>query len=172
MKGEGKIGMKSIPFVLWILSAWFLPFSLNGSMLFQSVPDALSAPTPSLVATEEEVRAFFAQYVERYNRMDLEGFLKLFSLKAKQNQQDGFPEIRMIYSDYFNQKTSLQTSIEEMKIEIYQNAAEVKARYVVTQVLKSGGEKRVLKGSGLWVLIKENGGLKILSIDYRNEKTP
>jgi hypothetical protein len=59
-----------------------------------------------------------------------------------------------------------------MKIEIYQNAAEVKARYSVNQVLKKGEEKRVLKGSGRWVLIKENGLLKILSIDYKHEKTP
>jgi len=59
-----------------------------------------------------------------------------------------------------------------MKIGIYPNAAEVKARYSVNQVLKEGGEKRVLKGSGRWVLIKEDGWLKILSIDYKYEKTP
>jgi len=59
-----------------------------------------------------------------------------------------------------------------MKIEIYQNAAEVKARYVIAQVLKKGGEKKVLKGSGRWVLIKEGGALKILSINYKHEKTP
>jgi hypothetical protein len=67
---------------------------------------------------------------------------------------------------------SLQNSIEDMKVEIYQNAAEVKARYSVSQVLKKGGEKRVLKGSARWVLIKEGGRLKILSIDYKHDKTP
>ncbi len=169
---RGEIGMKSLVFVLWILSAWLFPFSLDDSILFRSVPDALSASTPSLMATEQEVRGFFAQYVERYNGMDLDGFLRLFSLKAKQNQLDGFSEIRMLYSDFFNQGTSLQSSIEEMNIEIYQNAAEVKARYVITQVLKKGGEKRILKGSGRWVLIKENGMLKILSVDYKHDKTP
>jgi len=164
--------MKSIVFVLCILCAWLFPFSLSDSILFRSVPDALSASSPTLVATEQEVRGFFDQYVERYNRMDLDGFLKLFSLKAKQNQKDGLPEIKIVYSDFFNQGTSLQNSMEEMKIEIYQNAAEVRARYSVNQVLKKGGEKRVLKGSGRWVLIKEDGMLKILSFDYRNERTP
>jgi hypothetical protein len=43
---------------------------------------------------------------------------------------------------------------------------------VVAQELKKGGEKRVLKGSARWVLIKEGGLLKILSIDYKHEKTP
>jgi hypothetical protein len=168
---SGEIGMKSIVFVLWILSAGFFSFSLNESVLFPSVPEALSASTPSLITTEQEVREFFDQYVQRYNRMDLDGFLKLFSSRAKQNQQDGPSEIRTIYSDFFNRTTSLQSSMEEMKIEIYQNAAEVRARYVVTQVLKKDGEKRILKGSGRWVLIKENGTLKILSIDYRHDRT-
>jgi len=164
--------MKSIVFVLWILTALLLPLSLNHSIPFRSVPDALSASKPSLMATEQEVKGFFDQYVERYNKMDIDGFLWLFSLKAKQNQWDGLPEIRIIYSDFFKQMSSLQNSIEDMKIEIYQNAAEVKARYVVTQVLKKEGEKRVLKGSGRWVLIKEGGALKILSINYKHEKTP
>jgi hypothetical protein len=104
--------------------------------------------------------------------MDADGFLWLFSLKAKQNQRDGLPEIRAIYSNFFRQTLSLQNSIEDMKIEIYQNAVEVKARYSVNQVLKIGGEKKVWKGSGRWVLIRENGLLKILSIDYKHEKTP
>ena len=136
--------MKSILFVLCILIAWLLPLALNDSIPFRSVPDALSASNPSppgLVATEQEVRGFFNQYTERYNKMDIDGFLWLFSLKAKQNQWDGLPEIRIMYSDYFKQMSSLQNSVEDMKIEIYQNAAEVKARYSVNQVLKKGGKK-------------------------------
>jgi hypothetical protein len=167
--------MKSILFVLCILTAWLLPFGLHDAIPFRSVPEALSAATPSLpplMATEQEVREFFNQYIERYNQRDTDGFLWLFSLKAKQNQQDGLPEIRKVYSDFFSQMLSLQNSLEGMKIEIYQNAAEVKARYVVAQELKKGGEKRVLKGSARWVLIKEGGLLKILSIDYKHEKTP
>jgi hypothetical protein len=164
--------MKSIVFVLWILIALLLPLSLHHSISFRSIPDALSASKPSLMATEQEVRGFFDQYTERYNKMDIDGFLWLFSLKAKQNQRDGLPEIKIIYSDYFKQMSSLQNSVEDMKIEIYQNAAEVKARYSVNQVLKKGGEKKVLKGSARWVLVKENGMLKILSIDYKHEKTP
>jgi hypothetical protein len=164
--------MKSTVFVLWTLTALLVPLSLHHSIPFRSVAVALSASKPSLVATEQEVRGFFDQYVDRYNKMDADGFLWLFSLKAKQNQRDGLPEIRAIYSNFFRQTLSLQNSIEDMKIEIYQNAVEVKARYSVNQVLKIGGEKKVWKGSGRWVLIRENGLLKILSIDYKHEKTP
>jgi ketosteroid isomerase-like protein len=167
--------MKSILFILCILAAGLLPLRLHDSIPFRSVPEAHSAakpPSSPLMTTEQEVRGFFIQYIERYNKKDTDGFLGLFSLKAKQNQQDGLPEIRKIYSDYFSQMLSLQNSVEDMKIEIYQNAAEVKARYAIAQELKKGGEKRVLKGSARWVLIKEGGMLKILSFDYRHDRTP
>ena len=167
--------MKSVVFVLLSLIAGLGSLSLYDGAPFRSIPHALAAPNrslPALIATEQEVRGFFDQYTERYNKMDVEGFLWLFSPKAKQNQRDGLPEIRILYSDYFKQMISLQNSVENMKIEIYQNVAEVKARYSVNQVLKKGGEKKVLKGSGRWVLVKENGMLKILSIDYKHDKTP
>ncbi len=169
--------MKSFFLVLWILAAWVLISSLPEDASSRLAPGALAAlaaakvSPPTLIATEQEIRGFFDQYVGRYNKMDVDGFLSLFSSKAKQNQQDGISEIRVLYSDYFGQMASVRNSIEDMKIEIYQNAAEVKARFTVNQVLKKGGEKKVLKGSVRWVLTKEDGMLKILSIGYKLEKT-
>jgi ketosteroid isomerase-like protein len=139
------------------------------------VVQKLSAATPalpSLIATEEEVRRFFDQYVERYSERDLDGFLLFFSLKTIQNQQDGLPEIKKLYADVFNRSQKLQISIEDMKIEIYQNAVDVKARYAVNQVLKETGGKKVWKGDIHWVLVKEEGTLKITSIDFRHSVPP
>jgi len=141
----------------------------------QMVVPNLSAANPSLpplVATEQEVRGFFDQYIERYNKRELEEFLMLFSLRVKQNQRDGLPEIRMIYTTLFNRSKSLQLSVEDMKIEIYQNAVEVRARYTVNQVLKEGGEKKVWKGDARWILTKEEEKLQILSIDYQYSIPP
>ncbi len=132
----------------------------------------LSRPLLPLIAAQEEVNEFFKKYKERYEKKDIDGFLWLFSLKAAQNQQGGLPEIREIYSDFFGRSQSLKNSIEDMKIEIYQNAVEVKARYVIDQVLKEGGESKVLRGSIRWVLIKEEGTLKILSLDFRHQENP
>jgi hypothetical protein len=50
---------------------------------------------PSPVPQEEEVRRFFFDYVNRYNQMDLSGFLSLFLSKALQNQKDGFEGSRI-----------------------------------------------------------------------------
>jgi hypothetical protein len=167
--------MKTNILILSTLIALLSPLLVGGFIPFQPVAHALSAsdpPVPLLIAKEQEVREFFDKYVERYNKMDIEGFLSLFSLKARQNQMDKLPEMRMIYADLFNRSRSLQISVQDMKIEIYQNAVETKARYSVSQVSKEGGEKRIWKGDVRWVLAKEEGKLAILSIDYRYSMPP
>jgi len=127
------------------------------------------ASTP-LIATEGEVKQFLANYVDRYTQKDLDGFLSLFSSKAVQNRKDGLERIRTIYANYFNESQEIQYQMEDRKIEIYQNGVEVKARYEINQILRQGGEKKVWKGNLRLVLVKENGALKILSLDYQPQK--
>jgi ketosteroid isomerase-like protein len=127
---------------------------------------------PSLIATEEEVRQFINNYIARYTQKDIHGFLSFFSSKAIQNQKDGLEGIRKIYTDFFNMSQELRYRIEEMKIEIYQNAVQVKARYEVNQILKKGEERKVWRGNIRWVLEREEGALKIISLDYQHEKSP
>jgi len=124
---------------------------------------------PSPLATEDEVKKIFNDFIECYNRMDIEGFLSLFSPKAIQNQKDRLEGIRKIYTDFFNQGEKVRYRMQDMKIEIYQNAVEVKARYEIVQILKTGGGGLVWKGTVQWVLGKENGSLKILSLDYQHQ---
>ena len=127
---------------------------------------------PLLIATEEEVKQFLVNYVDRYTQKDLDGFLSLFSSRAVQNHRDGLERIRAIYANYFNQSQEIQYQMKDTKIEIYQNGVEVKARYEVNQILKKGGEKKVWKGNIRLVLVKEDGALKILSLDYQHQKSP
>jgi hypothetical protein len=133
---------------------------------------SLVAKLPSPIATEEEVKKLFNHYVERYNKKDIHGFLSLFSPRAIQNQKDGLEEIRRIYENFFYQSLELRYSVEDMKVEIYQNAVEVKARYEVDQILRIDGEKKIWKGRIQWMLVKEDGALKIISINYRHDGTP
>jgi hypothetical protein len=166
-----EIGMKT---VIRTMFAVFLLLVGTQVPSQKVVPNLCAAnpSLPSLVATEQEVRGFFAQYIDRYNKRDIEEFLSLFSLRAKQNQRDGLPEIRMIYTILFNRSRSLQLSVEDMKIEIYENAVEIKGRYSVNQVLKEGGGKKVWKGDARWVLAREEEKLEILSIDYEYSVPP
>ncbi|NWG04653.1 MAG: hypothetical protein HXY44_17510 [Syntrophaceae bacterium] len=155
----------------WTFLALILFWSVQTVMFTQLV---LASPPsfPPLIATEDEVKDFFDQYIERYNRKDIDGFLWLFSLKAIQNEKDNIPEIRQIYNDFFNKSQRLGYHLIDPKIEIYQNAVEVKARFRVQQRLVKGGKEIIHQGRIRWVLIRENGALKILSLDYRLQAPP
>ena len=166
-----EIGMKTVIRTMLVVFLLLVGTQIPSQMV---VPN-LSAQNPSLpplIAREQEVRRFFAQYIERYNNRELEEFLLFFSLKARQNQRDTMPEIRMIYTSLFNRSKSLQLSVEDMRIEIYQNAVEVKAQFLVNQVLKEGAEKKVWRGDARWILGREEERLQILSVDYEYSIPP
>ena len=133
---------------------------------------SLVSKFPPPMATEEEVGKFFDVYIDRYNKKDIQGFLSLFSPKAVQNQKDGLDGIRRIYENFFYQSLELRYSVEEMRVEIYQNAVEVKARYEVAQISRVDGGRKTWKGRIQWMLIREDEALKIISINYRHESSP
>jgi curved DNA-binding protein CbpA len=126
----------------------------------------------SPLAKEEEVKQFFSTYVDRYNRRDVGGFLSLFSSRAIQNQTDRSEAIRNFYATFFNQSQDLRYRLEGMKVDISPYRVVVKARFRVDQKLKEDGEEKVWKGKVRWALVKEEGRLKISSLDYQNEKSP
>jgi len=126
----------------------------------------------SLIATEEEVKRFFANYIERYNHRDIHGFLSLFSANIIQNQKDRLEGIRRIYDNFFSQSRTLQYHLDDLKMEIYQNTVEAYARYQIDQTLENEGEKKIWQGHIQWILVKEEGGLKIASLNYQHEKSP
>jgi len=125
-----------------------------------------------LIATEEEVRRFFTNYTEKYTQKDLDSFISLFSSRAVQNRKDGLEGIRKIYGNFLNQSQEIKYHMENISIEIYQNGIEVKARYELVQMMKKSGDKRIWRGDIRWSLIKDDGALKILSLDYQHQKSP
>ena len=133
---------------------------------------SLVAKLPASIATEEEIKKLFNHYVDRYNRKDVQGFLSLFSSKVIQNQKDELEEIRRIYENFFHQSQELRYSVEDMKVEIYQNAVEVKARYEVDQILRIDGGRKIWRGRIQWMLVKDDGTLKIISLNYRHDAVP
>jgi ketosteroid isomerase-like protein len=168
--------IKGVLFFLFFMTIILLFLSAQASDPSRITGTGADARNPikvkPLIAKEEEVRQFFANFIDRYTRKDIDAFLSFFSSKAVHNQKDGFEEIRKIYANFFNQSRGLQYHIEDAKIEIYENAVEVKARYELDQVLKKGGKKKVWRGHIRWVLDKEDGALKILSLDYQQTDLP
>jgi ketosteroid isomerase-like protein len=121
------------------------------------------------IAREEEVKKFFANYVGRYNRKDLIGFMSFFSNRAIQNRKDGLEGIKKIYFTFFNQSLELKYRLSDLKIEIYQNVVNVNAQYELDQ-LSRNGRRNAFRGSIQWVLAREGEGLKIVSLDYQQTK--
>ena len=149
----------------------FFPF-LMGQIQSQIIAPQLlvsNVSPPPLIAKEEEVNQFFDNYAVFYKKKDVDGFLSLFSSKAVQNHKDGIAEIGRIYTDFFNQSDELRYHMKG-KMEIYQNAVEVKARYEIDQLNKRG-QRKVWRGSINWVLTREEGVLKIISVDYQPDKS-
>jgi len=145
-----------------------VPERVNAETRKAANPKVAVAPPSRPHPPEEEVKQFFARYIDRYVRKDIEGFLSFFSSKAIQNRKDGMEGIRKTYTNFFNQSRELQYRLEELSIEDYQNGLEVKAGYEVNQTLKKGGERKVWKGQGRWFLAKEEGRFKIISLDYQH----
>ncbi|MEI9478414.1 MAG: DnaJ domain-containing protein [Deltaproteobacteria bacterium] len=144
----------------------FYPPSALGALIKPEAQTNQYKPGP-FIAEETEIRQFLVDYRDRYIQRDTANFLQMFSLNAVQNQKQKMDDIRRIYENFFNQSKDLQYLIEDVSIEIYQNAVEVKARYKVDQTLKKGGERKLWKGPIRWVLVKEDGALKILLLDYQ-----
>jgi hypothetical protein len=118
-----------------------------------------------VMAKEADIRDFFIAYRGTYRKKDTGAFLNLFSAGAVQNGRQTIADIRRTYEAFFNESQDLQFQLRELIMEIYQNAAEVRANYRVDQFLKNGGTK-IWKGPIRWVLVRENGNLKVLSLDY------
>ena len=145
--------------------------SISGPSLSVKAAEQVPETKPaSLIATEEEVKRFFANYIERYNRRDIHGFFSLFSSAAIQNQKDRLEGIRRIYGNFFSQSRILQYHLDDLKMEIHEKAVEAEARYQIDQILENEGEKKIWQGRIQWVLVKEEGGLKIASLNYQHEK--
>jgi curved DNA-binding protein CbpA len=146
-------------------TAMVIPSSVGGE------GTSVATPSPRIpvafIAEEGEIKQFLAEYKERYTQRDPAAFLQLFSLSAVQNHNQKMDDIRYVYRTFFEQSKDLQYDMGDTSIEIYQNAAEVKARFRINQTLKRNGEKRLWIGPIRWVIVKEDAGLKISMLDYQ-----
>ncbi len=149
-------------------------------MVSQEIPRGTSFEVHKEVSEEvqkgnpqkEEVKQFIEDYIDRYEQKDIQGFMNLFSLKAIQNQREGFEAIRKIYKNFFEQSQKLHYRMEEVKINMDPHRVEVRARFHVDQRLKKGEVEKIWKGNIHWVLVKEDGVFKIVALNYQYEKPP
>ncbi len=139
-------------------------------MIEAKKPEKLALPEKTTIPKEEEVKKFLAGYVSKYNQKDIGGFLSYFSSRAIQNQKYNLGEIKKIYTTFFDRSQELNYILQEVQTADHPQGLEVKAKYELHQVTKKEGEKKSWKGQIRWILVRENGQLKIISLDYQHQK--
>ena len=131
----------------------------------------VASVSPSAIASDLEVRTFFENYLVKYNRKEINSFISLFSPKAIQNQKDDIEKIRNIYKNFFAQMESVNYQIAITGIQPKQDRLEVKAQYELEGIVAKGRRMQTWKGQIRWVLIREGGVLKIVSLDYQPQSS-
>ncbi|MGC8810817.1 MAG: DnaJ domain-containing protein [bacterium] len=139
-------------------------------MIEAKKPEKVAIPEKPITSKEEEVNKFLAGYVSKYKQKDVDGFLSYFSSRAIQNQKYNLGEIKKIYTSFFDRSQELNYSLQEVQTTDHPQGLEVRAKYELHQVTKKDGEKKSWKGQIRWILVRENGQLKIISLDYQHQK--
>lgn len=133
-------------------------------------PEKIETPEKTTSHREEEVKKFLDGYIAKYKQKDINGFLSFFSTRAIQNQKYNFADLKKIYANFFDQSLELSYQLKDVQTSEHPQGWEVKAKYELSQVTKKDGAKKSWRGQIRWLLVRENGELKILSLDYQHQK--
>jgi hypothetical protein len=123
-------------------------------------------PEDSNVIPVEEVEKFIGEYKVRFMKMDLDGFMTLFSKEAMENRMLPYDDIYEAYRRTIANSKSVVYNLEVYSIQTYTQNAFVKGHYKIIQSFKKGGKNRTFQGDIQWEIIRENGSLKIREINY------
>lgn len=128
-----------------------------------------SAPAVAPVIPEAEVQEFINKYIDRFKAMDHEAFMSLFSKEAVENRMLPYADIYNLYSKTFRMTNQFIYQLKIDSIQTYTKSAFVSGHYQIIQTLKENNEMKQFKGNIQWELIREDGSLKIVRLNYGNE---
>jgi len=153
---------KVIPILSMVL------FSVLPPSLWAQVPPSYEEIPPAI--TEGEVRKFLHEYMSRYMKKDINVFMSFFSKEAIENRLLLYGNIYEIYQKTFDNSDALQYHLEVYSIQIFRQSAYVSGRYKVIQTLKEKSRNKIFQGNIQWYLIRENGSLKIMEMNYGRDR--
>ena len=128
-----------------------------------------SGPPP--LAREEEVIQFLTRYVNQYVGRNTEGLMSFFSPQAVQNQKFDYNAIKRMYGKFFDESQKLSYKVNPQTIDITPREAKVRATYLLEQETRSG-EIKLWRGNIEWTLIREQGALKVRTLQYQHTQKP
>jgi hypothetical protein len=143
-------------------------FLLLPPSLWAQVPPSYEGILPAIM--EGEVRKFLDEYMSRYMKKDINVFMSFFSKGAIENRLLLYGNIYEIYQKTFDNSDALQYHLEVYSIQIFGQSAYVSGRYKVIQTLKEKSRNKIFQGNIQWYLIRENGSLKIMEMNYGRDR--
>jgi LysM repeat protein len=113
---------------------------------------------------QNEVKVFIDQYTQAYELGDIDRFMSFYSTSAIENNSLRYDEIRNGYQRNF-QDSRYTYSLKDLQAERSDGNVILTGTYTIKRILGDplGG---VTQGHIRWTLTRENGVLKILSVDY------
>jgi hypothetical protein len=141
-----------------------------GFFLFPVMVKAQTVASAPLmpVIPEADVREVINKYIEQFKAMNYDGLIALFSKEAVENRMLPYNDLAAMYYKMFGETHQLTYDVTIDTIETYTNSAFAAGRYQLNQTLKNDG-MRFYRGKIQWVLVPEDGSLKIVRLNYGNE---
>ena len=141
-----------------------LVFSLTLWVVLSAQAES-QAPTADVIP-EAEIRAVIDRYVDRFKALDIDGFTALFSREAVENRARPYPDMVEEYRRTFAMTNQFLYHLDIHAIQSYTKSAFVSGRYEIIQTTKPDNEMRTYQGNIQWTLVREEGALKILRVNY------
>ena len=160
------ISKKCIVFFILIIASvsvtlTWAPRSSSGLSLAQLRPP----PKIPKDITEEDVRKFMAEYVDRFMKLELRPYMDLFVREAVENRMLPYGDIQEAFRKTIVASKSIIYKLRIYSIHTYSDGAAVTGHYEIFQSFKGPGGRH-LEGDIQWDLVLQNGSLKIREINY------
>lgn len=136
--------------------------SVSGEIANASPP--VPTPKEDHPNLETEVFLFLGQYIVAYEEGDIIRFMDLFSKSAIENSRLQYADIMRFYKKNFEGNRYTYT-LRNVKLQKGEDGVIVSGHYSIRKMMD---QDKGLNTDGMirWTLAKENGGLKIVKIDY------
>ena len=136
-------------------------------------PKSLAQLPPSSeiarLISEEEVRKFMADYINRFMKLELGPFMDLFSKEAIENRMLPYADIQQAFRKTITRSKSIIYHLQIYSIHTYSDGAAVTGHYKISQSFKGAGKKH-LEGDIQWDLVLESDSLKIREVNYGRKR--
>ncbi|HXX81231.1 MAG TPA: LysM peptidoglycan-binding domain-containing protein [Thermodesulfovibrionales bacterium] len=113
---------------------------------------------------QNEIKVFIDQYIQAYELGDIDKFMLFYSKSAIENNSLRYDEIRNVYQKNF-ENSRYTYSLRDPLVERSNGNVILTGTYIIKRIVGEplGG---ITQGHIRWTLTRENGALKILSVDY------